>query len=536
MGVGNQQRGWWPVFPVELFWCHIRHEARRLFVPLSGALTLVLSMLVLMGTYFAVRPFGSAELGAKLLPALTFSVALNLFIVLDLSVPFALRAATAEDDLPLLMMTGQSPLGVWRAQVGSSALLAMLVPFLHLPLMVYVGMMGGVRLTHVGAMLFFWLIVWFIATGWASLGGALWAGSARDRMQGLSLVFMLVFGYGVLWLIALRILWLMNPSWGRWLLGSFQPPWSWSVPELTRLGLHAFFGWLASYASVIVLRGRWRSAAETGSHDYLQHEPQPVPQPVRAKVTAVPSLPTFPNSPGPQRPRCGDDPWFWKDFHVSGGSWFYWQLRIVTGAVLAVVVLVSFLYGLKYRAVEPVIFLTLLGWFIWLMFDVGQILTVEFQDRMWSCVRITPDSVESILFRKLRAFAAKFAPSLLPLGMICGLGLMSDAYQMILFGVPFLIIVCIPFAMTILYGVALPQNLIGGGWPMLRTLGVSLVMLAIYIPVMIFIDHLYPRGQRWWLQAGVSGLLSLSVTAWFLYATVCELKDPRRERLSADGG
>ena len=526
---------WRPVFPVELFWCGVRHEALRLFISLTGALSLVLSMLVLMGTYFAVAPWGGTALGAKLLPALTFSVTLDLFIVLGMSIPFALRAATADDDLPLMMMTGQSPLALWRARVWSTALPALMIPVLHTPLLVYVMMMGGVRWSHVGAVAVFWMAVWWMMTGWAALGGCLWSGVARDRMQGMSLTLILVFIYGVVWVIVGRVLWLMNSPWAWWPMRSFQPPWGWTTAEFLRLGVHVVFGLLAGRFSVIVLRGRWRAAVEIGSKEGEHTLPRAVKLKTEQSAPVV-ERPQFRGERAPDRPRCGRDPWFWKDFHVSGGSWLFWQIRLGVAAALSAMVLVGFGYGMANRSVEPVIFLTMLGWFIWMMVDVGQILAVEFQDRMWPIVRITPDTVGQILWHKLLAFAARFSPSLLPLGLVCTLGLMTYAWQMVIYGLPFLMLFSLPFATLVLYGSAIPQNLIGGGWPMLRTFGGFFVIMGTYIPTMILIDKVLPRGNGWFLHGAATVLLSVVTTLWFGYATVCELRDPRRERLSADGG
>lgn len=530
---------WRPDFPVELFWCGIRQEARRLYLPLTAALSLVLSMLVLMGTYFAIMPFGAVGMGGRLLPAITFSVTLGLFIVLGMSVPFALRSATAEDDLPLMMLTGHSPLSLWRARVWSTAFPALLVPMLHIPLLIFIFTMGGVRFSHVGAVGVFWLAAWLTITGWSALGGCLWSGMARERMQGMSLTLILVFIYGVGWIILGRILYLMRSPWVWWTVSSFQPPWTWTVPEFARLGAHVAFGLIAGSASVVVLRGRWRSATEAGSkegeHTLAKPPAVSIEQPQFNMTAAVPTYER--RQLAPYRPRCGNDPWFWKDFHISGGSWLFWQCRLGVAVVLSIVALAFVIYSLQYRAVEPVIFITMLGWFIWIMIDVSQILAVEFQDRMWSIVRITPSTVGQILRSKLVAFAARFAPSLLPLGVICALGLMTYAWEMIIYGLPVLLLISVPFSTLVMYGTAIPQNLIGGGWPMLRTLGVFAVMIAGYITTLILLDTAMSRGpQTYLLHWAMSVTLSVVSTLWFGYATVCELNDPRRERLSADGG
>lgn len=538
VSTGKRERFWQPDFPVELFWCGIRQEARRLFLPLTAALSVVLSMLVLMGTYFALAPYGSVDMGGRLLPAITFSVTLDLFIVLGMSVPFALRSATAEDDLPLMMLTGQSPLSLWRARVWSTALAALLVPLLHLPLLIYLITMGGVRFSHVGAMGVFWLAAWLMLTGWSALGGCLWSGVARERMQGMSLTLILVFVYGVGWMMLGRILYLMRSPWVWWTVSSFQPPWTWTFPEFVRLGVHVAFGLLAGCVSVIVLRGRWRSAVEAGSkegeHTLAKPPALPIEQPQFNMTTAVRTDER--RQIAPYRPRCGNDPWFWKDFHISGGSWVFWQLRMGVAVVLSIVALAFVIYSMQYRAVEPVIFITMLGWFIWVMVDVSQILAVEFQDRMWSIVRITPSTVGQILRSKFLAFAARFAPSLIPLGLICGVGLMTYAWQMVVYGLPVLLLISVPFSTLVLYGTAIPQNLIGGGWPMLRTLGGFAVMLAAMIGTLVLVYQRLPVREAIVVHWVVSVLLSIASTFWFGYATLCELNDPRRERLSADGG
>ena len=497
-------------------------------------------MLVLMGTYFALAPYGSVGMGGRLLPAITFSVTLNLFIALGMSIPFALRTATADDDLPLMMLTGQTPLSLWRAQVWSTALMVLIVPLSHLPLLAYLVTMGGVQLSHLGAMGVFWLAAWLTLTGWSALGGSLWSGLARERIQGMSLTMIVIFIYGVGWMIFGRILYLMKSPWVWWTLGSFQPPWSWTPSEFVRLSVHVAFGLLAAIASVIVLRGRWRSAVQAGSKEgeHTSTKPAAVRKDQPQFNMPADGLPTHqPRKLAPFRPRCNNDPWFWKDFHISGGSWFFWQCRMGVAVVLSVLAAIFLGYAIRYRAVEPVIFITMAGWFVWVMIDVSQILSVEFQDRMWSIVRITPNTVIEILSSKFLAFAIRFAPSFLPLGFVCAIGLMTGAWQMVVYGLPVLLLICVPFSMLVMYGTAIPQNLIGGGWPMLRTLGVFAVMIAGYITTLILLDMAMSRGpQTYVLHWAMSITLSVVSTLWFGYATICELNDPRRERLSADGG
>ncbi len=526
---------WQPAFPAELFWCGIRQDGRRLFLPLMSALALILSMLVLMGSYFALAPYGSNGLGGRMLPALTFSVTLGLFIFLGMNVPFALRAATTEDDLPLVMMTGLPPLAVWRAQVWSAALPALMVPVLHLPLLMYIFTMGGVGLMDVAALGVFWLIAWLTFSGWAALAGCIWSGPTRERMQGMSLTLMLVFGYGVVQVAVARVLWLMKSPWVWYSLSSFQPPWNGTFPEYFRLSVHAVFGLLAAWVSVVLLRGRWRSAVEAGSRD-MDKAVDVVSESPAKTVPRHQVRPSFARVQAAARPRCSDDPWFWKDFHVSGGSWLYWQIRAGTAVVLSVIGAVCLGWGLQYRIVEPTIFLTMVGWFIWMLFDTGQVLSNEFQDRMWSIVRITPNSVSHILSGKLRAAAVRFLPALLPLGLVCLFGLMTYAWQMVVVGVPILLLITIPFSVLILYGTAIPQNLIGGGWPMLRTLFGVVVALTVYVPVMILIDYTIQPELEVAAYWAFSVFMSFALTAWLSYATLCELNDPRRERQSADGG
>lgn len=480
-----------------------------------------------------------------MLPFMVGTVFFGMFVFLGLNIPFALRTATADDDLPLVMLTGVSPLALWRARVASAALPAFAIPLVHLPLLVFLYTMGGVQPGDFGSVAVFWIAGWLLIIGWSSLAGCVWTGAARDRMQGLALTFVVGFIHVLGVALVARMMAWMNSPWVWWTLQSFQPPWRGTMLEFVRLGVHVLIGGLSAWTSVIVLRGRWRSAVEVGSNE---REPPPESRPIALeKASRNPSHfegdVMIPRGWAPVRPRCGANPWFWKDFHVSGGSWFYWWARVATALAMSLLVMYFLRNAVRDRYVEPVIVLTMVGWFIWVMFDIGQVFTVEFQDRMWSIVRITPNSVSTIFWNKMLACAGKLAPSLIPLGLVLAFGLTTYAWTIAAVGAPVLFLACVPISALILYGSVIPQTLIGAGWPMVRTLGTLAVAMALYIGTLVFLGHApHTFIRRLGIEEalifgwGVSVLMSVGSTIWLIYATLCELNEPRRELQSSDGG
>lgn len=520
-------------FPVELFACGIRQDARRLFMPLMCALSLLVTFLVLWAAWEAVGAGRRMQAGAALLPGFTGAVFVEMLVFLGLNVPFALRAATADDDLPLVMLTGLTPQAIWWARVGTAALPALAIPLVHIPVMLLLYTLGGVRLGDIGSVAIFWLAGWCLSTGWSALAGSMWAGAARDRIQGLALTFLLVFLYGVGLGIIVRLLAWMNSPWTGWVLQSLQPPWHGTLPEFARLGAHVLLGVCAAWVSVRIVRGRWRAAVEADSKVFaeISRESHTI---TGMRPDGSESLPSGENRV-PQRPRCGNDPWFWKDFHISGGGWWYWWCRMVTAGLLTVLAFFFCTRSLSGRYVEPVVVLTMLGWFIWMMFEIGQVLTIEFQDRMWSLVRITPTPVSTILWSKLKACACRFLPAFLPFGAVMFYGLTSYASMVVIVGVPLLFLVSLPFAVLILYGSAIPQTLTGAGWPMVKTLVPVGVVLFLVVFLASHSDRI-PREFRAIAYFTIAGVLSVSTTVWLYYCTLCELNNPSRERLSSDGG
>lgn len=523
---------------MEIFRCGIRQDGRRLFLPLLCLLSVLITILVLWGAWEGSR---FSRTGARFLPFVAGTVFFGMFVFLGLNIPFALRTATADDDLPLVMLTGVTPLGLWRARVASAALPAFAIPFVHLPLLTFLYTLGGLRLHDFASVALFWFAGWLLAIGWSSLAGCVWMGAARDRMQGLALTFVIGFMHVLGVALLVRILAWINSPWVWWTLQSFQPPWHWTAPEFVRLGAHVVIGGLTAWTSVIVLRGRWRSAVEAGSKDR-----EPLPESRSLPLENSSTKPShfegdvmIPRGWAPVRPRCGANPWFWKDFHVTGGSWFYWWARVATALALSLLVMYFLRDAVRDRYVEPVIVLTMVGWFIWVMFDIGQVLTMEFQDRMWSIVRITPNSVSTIFWNKMLACAGKLAPSLIPLGLVLAFGWTTYAWMIVVVGAPVLLLASVPFTALILYGSAIPQTLIGAGWPMVRTLGALAIAMALYI------GSLFVLGSRFFqlhletaffLGWTVSILMSVGSTLWLIYATLCELDNPRRELQSSDGG
>lgn len=528
-------RSWRLNFPVEVFRCGLRQDGRRLFLPLMCALSLLLTILVLWGAWEAPA---FRRTGIRFLPFVAGTVFFGIFVFVGLNIPFALRTATSDDDLPLVMLTGLSPLALWRARVTSAALPAVAIPLVHLPLLMFLFTLGGIQLRDYGSVALFWLAGWLLACGWSSLAGCIWMGSARDRMQGLALTFIIGFLHilGVA-LIVRCLAWISSP-WTWWVAASFQPAWNWTGPEFLRLWIHVVFGGFAAWIGVIVLRGRWRSAVEAGSRELSPKELTPIPVESSSTVPA----PHFDDEPSrkaaPQRPRCGVNPWFWKDFHVSGGSWFYWMARLVVAIGLQITVLFFLADAVRGRYIEPVIVLTMFGWFIWMMFEVAQVLAIEFQDRMWSIVRITPNSVSTIFWSKMTACGWKMVPSLLPLGLVLLLGLATDAWEVAAIGTPVLLLLSFPIAALILYGSAIPQTLLGAGWPMVRTLGALAVAMACYIGWLIVLGSRFLQLRMetaLFLGWTASIIMSVGSTIWLIYATLCELDNPRRERQSSDG-
>lgn len=525
-------------FPVELFSCGIRHDARRLFLPLMCTLSLLLSVLVLWGGVEALRSFQRAGGGAALLPIVAGTVFVGMLFFLGLNVPFELRVATADEDLPLVMLTGLSSRALWRARVCSAALPALAIPVVHTPLLAFLYTMGGVRLADFGSLAVFWLAGWVLSIGWAALAGCTWPGAGRDRMQGLALTFLFAFFHGLILGIVVRVLSWMNSPWTWWVMQSFQPPWHGTGPEFARLAVHVVFGIVAAWASLVVLRGRWRTAVEVGSPKSggTSSETITTISQVRDRI-AEPSDDPLPVSTARiwSRPRCGADPWFWKDFHVAGGSWHYWWGRVAIAIAFTVLALFFCARSISGRYVEPVIVLTMVGWFIWMMFEAGQVLTVEFQDRMWSIVRITPNTVSTIMWSKLAAAAVKLTPSLLPLGVVLAFGLSTYAHMVVLAGFPALLLLSVPMAVLILYGTAIPQTLIGAGWPMVKTLVPVGVLIFVTGYIVIQSDNI-PREWRAVILWCVFVVLSITSTIWLFYCMLCELNNPARERLSSDGG
>ncbi len=520
-------------FPFELLSCGIRQDGRRLFLPLMCLLSLLLTILVLWGAAEGTRAFRRAGTGAALLPFVAGTVFTGMFVVLGLNIPFALRAATADDDLPLIMLTGVSPLALWRARVCTAAIAAWAIPLVHLPILMFLFTMGGIKLSDFGCVAVFWFAGWLFSIGWASLAGCVWTGAARDRMQGMALTLTFGFLHGMALALIVRVLFWMNSPWSWWVMQSFQPPWRWTNGELARLAAHVLVSGLAAWTSVIVLRGRWRSAVEAGSHDRERSEAQvDAPSPASLPLGDVTSRS---RAWAPPRPRCGNDPWFWKDFHVSGGSWKYWWVSMAMAVGFTMLAAFFCAKSVTGRYVEPVIAFTMIGWFIWMMFEVGRVLTIEFQDRMWSLVRITPNSVSHILWSKLLACALKLTPSFLPLGLVCLFGLTTYAYLAVTIGLPVLMLLSLPIGALILYGSAIPQTLIGAGWPMVKTL-VPLGIAIVVAGIITAYTNEYPRGIQQILIPLLWACMSLAATVWLMYCTIAELNNPARERLSSDGG
>lgn len=525
-------------FPVALFSSGIRQDGRRLFLPLMCVLSLLLTVLVLWGAAEAMRPFQRTGSGIKLLPVITGTVFFGMFVFLGMNIPFALRAATADDDLPLVMLSGLSPHALWRARVCTAALPVLAIPFVHLPLLMFLYTMGGVTLRDFGCVAIFWLAGGLLSVGWSALAGSIWSGAARDRLQGMAITFFFGFLHAMGVGVVARLLAWMNSPWTWWTLQSFQPPWRWTGPEFGRLGAHVLIGGLAAWASVIVLRGRWRSAVEAGSQNVERVPAESLAEVVKRTAKAEPQADDLSEAArqwAPVRPRCGTNPWFWKDFHVSGGSWWYWWGRIATAIALTLVAGFFCAKSASGRYVEPVIVLTMVGWFIWMMFEIGQVLSVEFQDRMWSIIRITPNTVSRILWSKLLAFVWKLVPSFLPLGFVCLFGLTTYAHLVVLIGLPVLMMVSVPIAALILYGSAIPQTLIGAGWPMVKTLvpvGIAIFLAGWVTTYAAEIPREFQPVMFWTMF----GFMTIGITFWLYYCTLCELNNPARERLSSDGG
>ncbi len=505
-----------------------------MFLPFLCVVSLLLTALVLWGASETLRPFQRTGTGLKLLPFVVGTVFFGMFVFLGLNIPFALRVATADDDLPLVMLTGLSPLALWRARVGSAALPAFAIPLVHVPLLMFLYTMGGIQLRDFGSVAIFWLAGWILCTGWSALAGCIWSGAARDRLQGLALTFSIAFLHGVALGIVVRAMASMSSPWMWWTLQSFQPPWRWTAAEFARLAAHALVGGLAAWSSVIVLRGRWRTAMESGSKESESPAPVPVTSIVKDRLKEE-LAPQTAYAWSPIRPRCGLNPWFWKDFHVSGGSWRYWWGRMATAIALTMLTGYFLSRSTSSRFVEPVIVLTMIGWFIWMMFEIGQVLTVEFQDRMWSVIRITPNSVSTILWGKLGAFALKLCPSFLPLGFVCLVGLTTYAHLVVIIGLPVLMLISVPIAVLILYGSAIPQTMLGAGWPMMKTLVPVGVMIFMMGCIISYAEEI-PSESREIILWSLAVIVSLSITAWLYYCTLSELNNPARERLSSDGG
>lgn len=515
MRIDVTQPSAWPLFD-----CSNRHAVRRAALPFLLAWPLALSGLVLlaMQSELARTTPGS---GPLLWTAITVTVALGICGFLALQVPVALRWLTAEGELPLAMLTGMSSDAMWRARVASAALPALLVPVLHLPLMLWAVSLGGVKFPHVAATLLFWVEMAVMATGSASVAGAVWAGRSRDRLQGAALTLMVAVVYLIANLVSWYVIGQISPTTAGISVMSLRPAWGWSPLELGLAAMHAVAGMGLCWMSQVLIRGRWRAAL---SGEAIESQPVEAAAPVALRSTPV--LPIT-RRWSRRRPRCQGDPWFWKDFHVSGGGWQGWWVRAVGFGAGTILVVIWSESEREFRDPALVMFVTLAGWFVLLMYETSQILNVEFNDRMWMLARITPRTVASVIGAKCRAAAFRFLPMQGPVLAVFAITLWSGHFSEAIVAAGVMIFFAPPLVALVLYGSAIPQSLLAGGWRVVRT------ATGLALAIGFFCIAVCSGDSAVLLTLAV--VLVPAVTYGLTWSTLEELNDPYRERLSDTG-
>ncbi len=522
--------GWFGAFEGrELLQCAVSQETRRVTLWIGLGLALALSDLILLA-FVNAQPRSRTVNGLQTLQVMTVTVTLGMWSLLALQVPYALRWVTAEDDLPLAMLTGITVGRMWTVRVLGSAWSALLVPLVHLPVLVWCYPLGGLKSVQLLTAGYYWAIAWCFGVGAASVAGCMWAGNSRDRMQGAALVLVVIGLYAAVLIATGATCYRLAPDWGWIVFWTMSPPWRSGLIYWLAPLVHLFSGGLLCLVSRILLRGRWRSEVlgETGSTPV--EETVPTKQPDRVIVSAQQPWPKtddvlpvvlYPTA----RPRCQLDPFGWKDHYVhGGGAWSMtarWVICVIVSMCLAI-------WELTVREWEPFLALTWIGWVILFMFEITQPLNWEFRDKMWTTVRILPLSVGEILWAKLKIVGWRILPTMIPVGVMC---LVTATFRGGLVGVGFsLLIVSMivpPLGMLLLYGTAIPQNLLGGGWPLLRTVGVLVALAVLYFMALC-------SANGFVIVIG-SIIFSLVSTAWLTRATLLELDQPRRELFSETG-
>jgi hypothetical protein len=219
----------------------------------------------------------------------------------------------------------------------------------------------------------------------------------------------------------------------------------------------------------------------------------------------------------PARPRCGDDPWWWKDYYVQGNGLVGMLLRMVIAILLT---MVCGLCALAEGAPVTSLVLTATLFGCWLVYDAVQVFRPETQQQMLELLSLLPMPPRTLLVRKLCVAAARFSPALLPLATVGAFAcwrVPDDAVRIF----SLLLVNALPTAAVCLLAGLKPRQVLDGQRPLVSTL------LLLLMPVLAAAAQLMvwdPSAVR--LGFAIAAASSAAMTTLLVGTLLLDLQQP----------